>query len=422
MPRLGLVLFEGRHNRNSLSALAGAVEVSAVADAYDIGFACAGSSSWRACLPTTPDLAVLAFSFPTAAVPRIPAAVRAARAEARDLGIPVRVVAGGPHACGDPAGTLALGFDAVFTGEAEESFPAWLAALAEGRDGLDTPGLGRLEGGRLRLNARPRPVDLDAFPPFAPRSGWFSMFELTRGCPWACGFCQTSRLFGRSVRHRGIASVVRWAEVGRSLGRRDLRFVSPDVFAYGSPDGVSADPARVEALLLACLGVFGRGHVFLGSFPSEARPGTISPDTVGLVRRLAANDSIVFGAQSGSDRMLERLRRGHDVAAVFRAARTILDAGLRPVVDFIAGLPGETDEDRAETRATMRRLVAMGATLHTHAFMPLPGTPLARCVASPVDPETRALILSLAGHGRQFGPWEHQERIAQRGAAGGGET
>src|SRR5579872_5535471 len=42
-------------------------------------------------------------------------------------------VAGGPHASGDAAGTLALGFDVVFIGEGEYSFTAFLLRLAEGK-------------------------------------------------------------------------------------------------------------------------------------------------------------------------------------------------------------------------------------------------------------------------------------------------
>ena len=42
-------------------------------------------------------------------------------------------VAGGPHASGDAAGTLAMGFDLVFIGEGEASFLAFLHRLAVGR-------------------------------------------------------------------------------------------------------------------------------------------------------------------------------------------------------------------------------------------------------------------------------------------------
>jgi radical SAM superfamily enzyme YgiQ (UPF0313 family) len=82
----------------------------------------------------------------------------------------------------------------------------------------------------------------------------------------------------------------------------------------------------------------------------------------------------------------------------------IAAAGLEPWVDFIFGLPGEHDADRAATRALIRELVdAHGARLDTHVFTPLPGTPLAAERSSPLDDETLALIEELVGRGRANG-------------------
>lgn len=76
-------------------------------------------------------------------------------------------VAGGPHASGDAAGTLAMGFDVVFIGEAEYSFVAFLQRLAQGRrDFQDIRGLafaGEDSQGRQRVirTGRPAPIELD---------------------------------------------------------------------------------------------------------------------------------------------------------------------------------------------------------------------------------------------------------------------
>lgn len=417
MRRIALVLSEHRYNKNSVAVLTGAVEVSSCAAFTDVRFSKPRDPSPLSCLDGAPDLVVLGASFATAAVPDAAATLRRARREAAERGLALVALAGGPHPSGDPASTLGLGFDLLLRGEAEESLPLLLERLSAGAPIDDVPGLCRVADGAVRRNPRPRPVDLDAFPPFAPGTGRNAPFELSRGCPWACRFCGTPSVLGARPRHRSAERLLHWAEVARRNGNRDLRFLSSDSFAWGSPDRAATDPARLEDLLRGAVGVFGRGHVFYGSFPSEARPEHVTPDLVDVVRRYAANDNIVFGAQSGSDRILQEIHRGHGTAEVRRAAQVVLAAGLRPVVDFICGLPGEDESDRQATRALIRELAGLGAQIHTHAFMPLPGTPLRNAPPGQVDDETRELLDTLASQGRHVGRWRaHQDR-ARRSAA-----
>jgi len=441
MRRIALVLAEHRYNKNSVAVLTGAVEASACAAHVDVCFSKPGAASVFACLdrasarppghagggaipitpqtksPRTPDMIVLGCSFATAAVPDAAATLRRARIEAAGRGWPLVTLAGGPHPSGDPAGTLAMGFDLVLCGEGEEALPLLLDRFAAETSPGDVPGLCWMEGGALHRNPRPRTVDLDTFPPFAPGAGRNAPFELSRGCPWGCRFCETTFLTGARPRHRSLERLVHWAEVARANGNRDLRFLSADSFAWGSTDGGPADPVRLDELLGESVRIFGRGHVFFGSFPSEARPEHVTPNLVEVVARHAANDCIAFGAQSGSDRILKAIHRGHDSDAVRRAARVVLAAGLRPIVDFICGLPGEDPSDREATRGLIRELADLGAVVHTHTFMPLPGTHLWAGPPGEVDDVTRELLDTLASQGRHIGRWRTHQGQARRTAA-----
>ena len=51
--------------------------------------------------------------------------------------------------------------------------------------------------------------------------------------------------------------------------------------------------------------------------------------------------------------------------------------GFKVFVDIIFGLPGEEDSDVDLTVDFMKRLVELGAKIHSHTFLPLPGTPFA---------------------------------------------
>jgi len=98
--------------------------------------------------------------------------------------------------------------------------------------------------------------------------------------------------------------------------------------------------------------------------------------------------------------------RGHDAESVDRAVAVALECGFRPSVDFVFGLPGETEEDRAATRRQIERLARTGARVHAHAFDPLPGTPWRSEPRGAIDPATGALLARLHQGGRAYGEWQ----------------
>ncbi|MBN2337585.1 MAG: TIGR04013 family B12-binding domain/radical SAM domain-containing protein [Acidobacteria bacterium] len=304
----------------------------------------------------------------------------------------VILLAGGPHASARPEEVLGAGADAVFAGEAEETFPAALAAILAGAP--ERP----FAGGRvLRGEA---PVDLDAASSISPARGMFGPIEITRGCAFACRYCQTSHLFGTRLRHRSVERIVEQARALRSIDRRVVRLLSPNAFSYGSPDGRRLDLAALGALLAALRGAVGRGaKILFAHFPSEARPEHVTEETLALLREYADNDEIVIGAQSGSPRMLEACGRGHTVEEVLGAVALARRRGYKVIVDFIFGLPGEGEEDRRASLWAMERIVALGARVHPHLFAPLPQTAMAGAPPGTVDDAFARAVAALQDRG-----------------------
>src|SRR5690606_33417523 len=286
-------------------------------------------------------------------------------------------VAGGVHATAESAATLRAGFDLVVAGEGEHAFVELVAAVLDGRDPRGGPGTVWLDGDQVeRGPAAPR-RPLDDFPGANLRYGRWNALEITRGCVYACSFCQTPFMFKARFRHRSGDNVREHVRTMVAQGGRYVRYVSPTSLSYGSED-TSVNLAAVEALLAAVREELPpNGKQYFGTFPSEVRPEHVSAEALALIKRYADNTSLVIGGQTGSERLLAATHRGHDVAAIERAVALTVEAGMRPDVDFLFGLPGETDEDRALTIALAERITARGARVHTHAFMPLPGTPLA---------------------------------------------
>jgi radical SAM superfamily enzyme YgiQ (UPF0313 family) len=155
-----------------------------------------------------------------------------------------------------------------------------------------------------------------------------------------------------------------------------------------------------------------KGRIFYGSFPSEVRPEHVTEETVALVKEYADNDNLVIGVQSGSQRMLDLCGRGHTVDDIFKAVTVIGNHGLKAYVDFIFGLPGETAADIDETLNVIKELVKQCASIHAHAFMPLPQTRFAQAQPQGIDRRTAAVLNNLISSGVAFGAWRQQERQA----------
>jgi B12-binding domain/radical SAM domain protein len=317
-------------------------------------------------------------------------------------------VAGGVHATAEPAATVAMGFDVVIAGEGEPAFVELVAAVREGRD--PRGGIGTVWAGGKGPAAPRRP--LDEFPAANLKYGRWNPLEITRGCIYACSFCQTPFMFKARFRHRSVGNVREHVRAMVAGGLRYVRYVSPTSLSYGSED-TSVNLPAVEELLAAVRGELPPGgKQYFGTFPSEVRPEHVSPEALAVIARYADNRSLVIGGQSGSERLLAETHRGHGVDVIERAVALCAEAGFRADVDFLFGLPGETAQDRAQTIALAERITAKGARVHSHAFMPLPGTPLSRAEPTPIADDLATAVARLESRGAAYGQWREQQRVA----------
>ncbi|TWH70009.1 B12-binding domain/radical SAM domain protein [Micromonospora olivasterospora] len=324
-------------------------------------------------------------------------------------------VAGGVHATAEPVQTLDAGWDIAAVGEGEATLLRLVDAVG---DPAGIPGLAYRDAtGAVVKTGRPQRRPLDEFRGFSLRWDRFNALEITRGCVFSCRFCQTPFMFSARFRHRSVENV-RWhVDAMRRRGLRDVRFITPTALSYGSQDD-APNLNAVEELLASCReGIGPEGRVFFGSFPSEIRPEHVSREALRLVKRYCANNNIIVGAQSGSDRILDAAKRGHGVDEVKRAVRLGVEEGFRINVDMIFGMPGE---DRADVDASLllaRELADLGARIHAHTFMPLPGTPWRDAPPGDVAPETISEVDRLSQRGALYGHWQRQRDHAARLAA-----
>jgi B12-binding domain/radical SAM domain protein len=406
------------HVRSGIAALnvvTGALEADARTAGLDVRFVRSRDAAVDAIVSATPDVAaasakvapvIVAWSFYS---PDFTAAA-ADLAEIRARAPGALHIAGGVHATAEPRATLRAGFDLVAVGEGEATFVELVARVRRGDDPRVTPGLAWLDpGGSLCTSGAAPRLPLDAFPACNLRFGKWNALEVTRGCVYACSFCQTPFMFKARFRHRSVDDVRHHV---RAMQPRYVRYVSPTSLSYGSSDE-RVDLAAVEALLAAVRAELpAGGKQYFGTFPSEVRPEHVTPEALAVIARWCDNRSLVIGGQTGSQRLLDATHRGHTVDDVVRAVEVAVSSGFRPDVDLLLGLPGETADDRALTVALAERLAGLGARLHSHAFMPLPGTPLKDAEPAPIEPEVAAAMERLEGRGAAYGQWRAQQVIA----------
>ncbi len=234
------------------------------------------------------------------------------------------VVAGGPYASSVPHDLLAKGADIVMRGEAENQIPALLSAVADGATGriLETT-----EKPSLSTSPIPRFDLLNRTVYLHP------MVQTSRGCPFACEFCDITHHYGRKMRHKHPSQVIAELETLRDLGWRGHLFVADDNFIGNRP--------RAVALLKAITEWRQRcGSPFAFATQASIDLGR-DPDLID--RMTAANFGEVFiGVESPDKAALETAHKYQNLKnPITQSIETIKKNGLMVVGSFIVGMDNE---------------------------------------------------------------------------------
>ena len=325
------------------------------------------------------------------------------------------IIAGGPHPTYYPEETLELGVDFVIRGEAEESLPRLVKAIAESNSKLnDISGLFCKDANGIIKNPLDQVPNIDPYPSFSVQSRILAPIEITRGCPFECYFCSVCSLYGGQVRHRSIDSIRKWLELAVKVNYDRVWFVCPNSFGYGSPDGRKGNPVIVQKMLQAIAAISGLKQIFFGTFPSEVRPEFVTQEMLDAVSPYIANKSFTLGAQSASNSMLDRIHRQHTFEDVLNAIDIMRTRNFRVDVDFIFGLPGETEEDRQKNLDFFHSVLkTSGIRIHGHTFLPLPGTRFQNAPPGELAEEYEEILGHLALKKKAFGSFLVQEDRAR---------
>ena len=169
--------------------------------------------------------------------------------------------------------------------------------------------------------------------------------KIAEGCNRRCAFCTIPQFRGKQ-RSRPVADVVREVEGLVAQGIREVNLISQDTIAYGR-DHEKSERSTLAELVRQVADVKGIGWVRVFYLYPEKTDDA-------LLDLIANHPQVVpyvdMPLQHASDRMRERMKRGHGLdrqkRVVERMRKGIPDLVFRTA--FIVGHPGETDADFQE--------------------------------------------------------------------------
>ena len=308
--------------------------------------------------------------------PMVPSTMLAAKA-AKEACLDATVVLGGPHATFMDREILTQesSVDVIVRGEGELT----LLELTQKIAGQES--IGGVDGITFRKNGQPiqnqtRPYiqNLDELPYPAYKHFSLDKYRLfgklvfpvitSRGCPFQCSFCTTSRILGKQYRARRPKNIVDELELLKNEYHADS-------FTFYD-DTLTLDKQRIFEI---CDEIKTRKIVI--PWDCQTRVDQVSKEILAKMKETNCQQ-VFFGVESGCQTILDAVNKRTTVEQNEKAIRMAKEAGLFVSISIIIGYPGETKDMLKQTLDFIRR--AEPDDVYLCVATPYPGTELRRVV------------------------------------------
>jgi radical SAM superfamily enzyme YgiQ (UPF0313 family) len=265
------------------------------------------------------------------------------------------VILGGAHATVSTESALRAGFDFALIGEAEKTIVEFVENLDRGEP-EQTRGIAFLDDHEQVFKTAEQELveDLDTLPfpsrdlydydAFRAAGGWeFGMLS-SRGCPFRCTFCQPTlnMIFGR-MRKRGPENV---AEEMAMLAEK----YAPPIL-YFKDDTLSANGLAWFDTFRTALHERGVSQ----PWKCNTRVDKVGPRILDAMAEAGCTE-VVFGVESGSQRILDFYKKDIQVEDTIRAFDLCKERGIRAGANVILGAPMETADEMEQTYQLLKRI------------------------------------------------------------------
>ena len=252
------------------------------------------------------------------------------------------------------------------------------------------------------LHGERRVIDLDErgetdawdVPASARTSPYVAFVPIIEGCNKFCTYCIVPFSRGRE-KSRSAAEIVDEVNQLRDYGYREIHLIGQNVNSYRPKTEAGLEHFKGATLfsrLLRAVAATGMERIkFTTSFPRDFHPDIVA--AIDEYENLC--NWVHLPVQSGSDRILRAMRRGHTTADYLRRIETIKNATRQIAItsDIIVGFPGETDQDFRDTMALVETVRFDG--LYIFKYSERPGTPAAKLKDDVSKSEKGARFLEL---------------------------
>jgi radical SAM superfamily enzyme YgiQ (UPF0313 family) len=260
--------------------------------------------------------------------------------------------------------------DLICRGEGEVTGPDLMHALQSNGDLADVRGISfRREAEIIHTPNRPRIEELDSipFPAFEKidlaRYAGYGMMT-SRGCPYPCTFCSVAPVWNHESFSRSPNNIVDEMEYLHHRAGVNLFLFQDEFFVSGEAQVMEFCRELNRRKLRVQWKAFGRVNLV-----DEK-----------MMRAMADCGCVElrFGIESGSDRVLGRIKKGFTAAEALEVVPKAI--GIFPRVDvfYVWGFPFETMEDFQQTMFQMISFRMMGARILPSLLSLLPQTEIFR--------------------------------------------
>ncbi len=235
------------------------------------------------------------------------------------------------------------------------------------------------------LEGERRIIDLDErgeteawdLPASARTSPYVAFVPIIEGCNKFCTYCIVPFSRGREKSRSG-ADIVSEIKQLRDYGYREIHLIGQNVNSYRPKTEAGLENFKGATLfsrLLRAVAATGIERIkFTTSFPRDFHPDIVAA----IEEHENLCNWVHLPVQSGSDRILRAMRRGHTAADYLRRIDIIKQARRKIAIssDIIVGFPGETEQDFRDTMGLVEN-VGYDA-LYIFKYSERPDTPAAK--------------------------------------------
>lgn len=197
--------------------------------------------------------------------------------------------------------------------------------------------------------------------PYHFSNQWISKNRLltlntSRGCPFSCRFCSVGSVWGHSYRFQSAERIIE--EILRLKKDFDCRGI------YFREDNFTLNRERVVKF---CEGILAINQNL--PWICETRADALTEEMVKLMARAGCR-GFYIGAESGSQRVLDYMKKGITIEQVENVVNWSRKEGIRCYLSFILGIPTETEPERHDTFYLIDRLKPYSYGLNVFAGIP----------------------------------------------------